>query len=73
MTLYVAKFQMQTKKIQVVASLNLYNEKNENDNEEQAMELFSSSKMAVWILWNLKQRVKGWIYSSCFQDNSKSK
>ena len=34
-------------KIQVVASLNLYNEKNENDNEEQALEMFSSSKMTL--------------------------
>ena len=35
------------KKVQFVASLDLYKEKNKNDNEEQAIEIFASSEMTT--------------------------
>ena len=35
------------KKIQFVVSLDLYKERNENDNEEQAIEIFASSEMTT--------------------------
>ena len=38
---------MQPKKVQFVVSLDLYKERNENDNEEQAIEIFASSEMTT--------------------------
>ena len=38
---------MQPKKVQFVMSLDLYKERNENDNEEQAIEIFASSEMTT--------------------------
>ena len=55
--LKTAKFRKLPKKVQFVVSLDLYKErKNENDNEEQAIEIFSSSEMTTLYLDGLSNK-----------------
>ena len=43
-------------KVQFVVSLDLYKEKNENDNEEQAIEILASSEMTTVYLYGLSNK-----------------
>ena len=49
------------KKVQFVVSLDLYKERNENDNEEQAIEIFASSEMTTVYLDDSQTK----IFSRC--------